>query len=229
MITVQECSKYYGHRPVLNKISFSVQPGSRTAVLGGNGAGKTTLLFILAALIRPSGGTVRVGGYSVTQYPHIVRKMTGLVAHQPGLYSDLTAYENLMLFSRMYGIQKPAGRVRDLLEQVGLARQNGLFVRHFSRGMLQRLSIAKAILHRPDILLLDEPLTGLDAGAQHALIDILESRNRNTTIFFTTHRFDFAKQHADRILVLKNLGIRADCSVKDITTLELDDWPVTGL
>ena len=224
MIKIQKCSKHYGHRPVLDKISFSVQPGSRTAVLGGNGAGKTTLLFILAALIRPSGGSVRMGGYSITQHPDIIRRMTGLVAHQPGLYSDLTARENLIFFSRLYDIQNAKHRVQQLLEQVGLARQKDLIVRHFSRGMLQRLAIAKAVLHRPAILLLDEPLTGLDAGARHTLIDILDTgRDREITVLFTTHHFDFARQQADRIILLKDRGIHMDCSAKDVTDFELED------
>lgn len=222
MITVDTCSKHYGHQTVLDAVSFTVSPGSRAAVLGGNGAGKTTLLYILAALTSPTSGAVLIDNHSVVQCPHVTRRLVGLLTHQPGLYSDLTARENLLFFSRLYGLKEPR-RSDELLEFVGLARHAQRRVREFSRGMLQRLAVAKAVLHRPAVLLLDEPLTGLDANARHILIDLLnQPQQRETTVLFTTHHIEFALKQAHRVLVLKDRTLKMDTPAGHLSAQELN-------
>ena len=222
MIILDTCSKCYGHRTVLDSVHLTIKAGSRVAVLGGNGAGKTTLLYLISALTRPTSGSVMLNGHSVADDPEITRRMVGLLAHQPGLYLDLTARENLIFYSRLYGLKHPVRRVDEMLELVGLMQHCERMVREFSRGMMQRLAIAKALLHRPLVLLLDEPLTGLDAGARRILIDLLhQPQLRQTTVLFTTHHIEFAIQEAERLLVLKSKQIIIDQPVHQVAVKEL--------
>jgi heme exporter protein A len=165
MIEVRQLVKTFGLKPVLRGMDFQAEPGEFVALVGPNGAGKTTFLRILATLSRPSMGVVRVAGYSLPGQAAAVRRRLGVVSHQPLIYGDLTAYENLYFYGKMYGTRELKPRIESVLELVGLlARQRDL-VRKFSRGMQQRLAIGRAILHNPQVLLFDEPHTGLDQDA----------------------------------------------------------------
>jgi heme exporter protein A len=173
MIEVRHLVKTFGVKPVLRGLDFNVDPGEFVALLGPNGAGKTTFLRILATLSRPKMGEVRVAGYSLPAQAAAVRQRLGVVSHQPLLYGDLNAEENLQFYARMYALVDFESRVKNVLKMVGLYRRRRDLVREFSRGMQQRLAIARAILHDPQILLFDEPHTGLDQDASAMLDGLL--------------------------------------------------------
>jgi len=173
MIQVRQLVKRFGPKVVLRSLNFSVASGEFVAILGPNGAGKTTFLRILASLSRPTLGQVVIAGYSLPDQAVSVRRRIGVVSHLPLLYGDLTAEENLRFYGRMYSIDRPGQRIGEVLEAVGLSGYRRELVRTFSRGMQQRLAIARAVLHDPEVLLLDEPHTGLDQDACAMLDDVL--------------------------------------------------------
>jgi heme exporter protein A len=203
MIETRSLAKTFGLKPVLRGVDLEIAPGECVAVLGPNGAGKTTLLRILATLTRPSFGQVRVGGFPLPASAAEVRRHLGVVLHHPLVYGDLTAEENLAFYSRIYGLRNRSQRVNAVLEQVGLAARRRDLVRTFSRGMQQRLAIGRAILHEPDVMLLDEPYTGLDAQASAVLDTILsDAVASGRLVLMTTHNVARGLTLADRILIL---------------------------
>ncbi len=165
MIEVKKLVKRFGLKTILRGLDFSVQPGEFVALLGPNGAGKTTFLRILATLSRPSLGQVQVAGYNIPNQAAEVRAKLGVVSHLPLLYPDLTAEENIRFYGRMYGIADMETRVTEVLQMVGLDNRRKDLVRTFSRGMQQRLAIGRAVVHDPEVMLFDEPYTGLDQDA----------------------------------------------------------------
>jgi heme ABC exporter ATP-binding subunit CcmA len=196
-------TKRYDLRPVLRGVSYSLRPGQVLALLGPNGAGKTTLLRILATLCKPSAGWARVGPYNVVADAAEARRLVGYVGHQPAVYADLTGLENLLFFARMYGVTEREDRARLLLERVGLRAHAHDRVRTYSRGQVQRLALARGLLHDPQVLLLDEPDTGLDEEALSLLSDLLEERRvRGLATLFTTHQLERGLTLADEALVL---------------------------
>ncbi len=211
MIQVRGLVKRFGYTVVLRGVSLDVPAGQTVVLLGPNGAGKTTLLRILATLIKPSAGHVSVGGHDLVRHPEAVRHLLGYVSHQPLLYPDLSARENLRFYARLYGMERPEPRIEEMLETVGLARRADDLVRTFSRGMVQRLTIARALLHNPPVLLLDEPDTGLDPQAAAMLARLLRSvAGEGRTILLTTHNLARGVDFADRVLVLAGGKIVAD-------------------
>ena len=212
MIQTVSLRKSFGLRPVLKGVDLDVAPGECLALMGPNGAGKTTLLRVLATLSKPSGGLVRVAGLPLPQAAGEVRWRLGVVAHHTLLYLDLTAEENLQFYARLYGLAEPGPRIAAVLEQVGLARRRRDLVRTFSRGMQQRLSIARAQLHDPEVLMFDEPYTGLDPQAADMLDDVLRSaRQAGRTVLLTTHDPVRALALADRVAILAR-GVIAFCA-----------------
>lgn len=200
-ITATGLERRFGSFRVLRGLDLSVPRASVLALFGPNGAGKTTLLRILAGLASPTRGRVTILGRPAPADAH-TRRRIGVVSHETFLYGDLTARENLAYYGRLYGIAD-AGRIEALLERVGLARAAERRVRAFSRGMAQRLALARATLHRPEILLLDEPFTGLDPQGAEVLSRMLhEERTRGATIVLTTHDFERGLAVADRACVL---------------------------
>lgn len=175
MITVKKLVKRFGLKTILRGMDFEVQPGEFVALLGPNGAGKTTFLRILATLSRPSLGDVNVAGYKLPHHAAQVRARLGVVSHLPLLYGDLTAEENLRFYAKMYNVSKHEARITEVLEMVGLENRRKDLVRTFSRGMQQRLAIGRAVIHDPDVMLFDEPYTGLDQDASSMLDDVLKS------------------------------------------------------
>ena len=184
--------KYFGDYPALRGASFDVPQGACVALIGRNGAGKTTLLRILARLSKPSKGEIRISG------------RIGYLGHGIGVYDDLSAFENLTLFARLEGVADPREAARSALEHVGLLRVKESLAREFSRGMRQRLAIARAFLHHPDLLLLDEPFTSLDDRAVAVLQQLLaDARSRGSTIIMSTHQIREAMELASDVALLE--------------------------
>jgi len=188
MIKISGLLKKYGAHAVLRGVDLHVEPGDFVTLVGPNGAGKTTLLRIVATLLRPTGGQVTIGGWQLPAHADKVRQHIGLVSHSALLYGDLTAAENLEFYTRLYQLDNREERVAAALKLVGLAARQRDPVRSFSRGMIQRLTIARATLHEPDVLLFDEPYTGLDQDATRLLDDLLRRQTEmGRTSFMITH------------------------------------------
>ena len=192
-LTIIGLKKTYGLKPILRGLDLNIQQGEHIAILGANGTGKTTLLRILAGLTKPSAGTITIEGFDIVKDAQMVRQRVGFVAHQPYLYEELTALENLLFFGKMYNVRDAQARAMTLLQRVGLEKRMRERVSTFSRGQVQRFASALALLHPTGLLLLDEPDTGLDQEGQ-TLIDALlqEHVGRGGTVVFTTHQLERA-------------------------------------
>ena len=217
MISVRKLVKRFGMKTVLRGLDFAVQPGEFVAILGPNGAGKTTFLRILASLSRPSLGEVSVAGYRLPDQAAAVRARLGVVSHLPLLYGDLTAEENLRFFGRMYGVSNIDERITEVLEMVGLVSHRRDLVRTFSRGMQQRLAIGRAVFHDPDVMLFDEPYTGLDQDASAMLDNVLRSvAAKGRTVVMTSHDLMRAEELATRFDILSRGVIVASATRKQL-------------
>jgi heme exporter protein A len=202
-IEIRNLTKSFGSHVALRDVDLAVAEGEFLTMVGPNGAGKTTLIRILATLSRPTSGEVWVDGWNLADGAAEVRQRIGFVSHQPLLYGDLTAEENLRFYSRMYNVPEPENRIEEVLEQVGLLARRRDSVRTFSRGMQQRLSIARAILHRPAVMLLDEPYTGLDQQAAAMLDEVMRAvGTASLTVLMTTHDLHRGLVMSDRVAVL---------------------------
>ncbi len=218
MIKVSGLVKNYGLNTALRGVDLQVTAGEFVALVGPNGAGKSTLLRIVATLLRPSEGEVSVGGWMFPQHTARVRRHIGLVSHQPLLYRDLTAAENLTFFARLYQLDQVEHRVEEALRKVGLFARQRDDVGGFSRGMVQRLTIARATLHEPEVLLLDEPYTGLDQDASQLLDSLLTHESENgRTILLITHDLSHGLELCDRIAILNRGRIVVDRESKQTT------------
>lgn len=215
MIRVQKLVKRFGPKTVLRGLDFEVQPGEFVAILGPNGAGKTTFLRILASLSRPSLGEVTVAGQRLPGQAAQVRARLGVLSHQPLLYGDLTAEENLQFYARMYGLADYEARLVEILDLTGLSARRRDLVRTFSRGMQQRLAIGRAVLHDPDVLLFDEPYTGLDQDASAMLDEVLRQvASQGRTVVMTSHDLARAENLATRFDILSR-GVIAASARRD--------------
>ena len=200
-LEIEDVWKYYGDFPALREIKLHVTPGSTVALLGRNGAGKTTLLRIVAGLSKPSQGDVRILGADVRLESS--RRRIGVLGHGISLYDELSATENLMLFARLYDLDNPRKRAHAWLERTGLERVRDGLVREFSRGMRQRLAVARAFLHEPELLLLDEPFTALDDRAIAVLQTLLsEAHSRGRTLIMSTHQLREALELATHVALI---------------------------
>ena len=200
-IELDELSRHFGERTALHKVSITVPAGATLAVLGRNGAGKSTLLRILATLLRPHSGTARLLGAELPRDGWKVRGLIGLLGHDPLLYRDLTGRENLAYHARLHRVE-PA-RVEEVLALVGMDRRADDAVRLLSRGMVQRLAVARAVLHSPSLLLLDEPRSNLDPSAME-LVEPLIGRGCGATRVLTSHDPEAALAEADVVLALRD-------------------------
>ena len=215
MITVKKLVKRFGLKAVLKGLDFEVQPGEFVALLGPNGAGKTTFLRVLASLSRPSLGSVQVAGYRLPDEAAAVRARLGVVSHLPLLYGDLTAEENLRFYGRMYNISSLELRITEVLEMVGLDNRRRDLVRTYSRGMQQRLAIGRAVLHDPDVVLFDEPYTGLDQDASSMLDEVLKTvAAKGRTVVMTSHDLARAEELGTRFDILSR-GVIAASAKRD--------------
>ena len=201
-LEIESVWKYYGDFPALRDIGFRVTPGSTVALLGRNGAGKTTLLRIVGGLAKPTKGSVRIFGQDVRQQAS--RRRVGVLGHGISLYDELSATENLMLFGRLYGLEEPRRKAHAWLERTGLERVRDGLVREFSRGMRQRLAVARAFLHEPELLLFDEPFTALDDRAIAVLQSLLaEAHAQGRTIIMSTHQLKEALELATHVALIR--------------------------
>jgi len=205
-LEIDGVTKYFGDFPALRDIQLSIEPGSALALLGRNGAGKTTLLRILAGLSRPSKGSVRILGKNVREEE--TRRRIGVLGHSIGIYDEFSAEENLMLFARMYGLANPRMKADEWLDRTGLAHVRDGLVREFSRGMRQRLAVARAFIHDPEVLLFDEPFTSLDDRAIAVLQDLLRgAREQGRTVIMSTHQLREALELSTHVALLKRGAI----------------------
>jgi heme exporter protein A len=203
LLDVRGLQRTFGRARILNGIDLTLQPGEVLAVAGPNGAGKTTLLRLLAGLMRPSAGEIRILGHRLTQAAAPVRRAIGLLSHQSLLYDDLTLRENLIFTARLYALQRPDVVAGAALEAAGLTDRANDLPRKLSRGLLQRAAIARTMLHQPSLLLLDEPFTALDATASERLRKDLQGRvSAGTALVIVTHHLEEAWQLATRVAVL---------------------------
>jgi len=204
MISARGLVHAYGDRRAVDRVDLDLGEGERIALAGANGAGKSTLLRILATLQRPQDGTLVLMGESMPDAAHTARAVIGYLAHDPLVYLDLTARQNLELYAELYGVPDARARILDLLEHVGLLARAEDTVRTFSRGMAQRLALARMMLHRPRLLLLDEPHASLDARGG-ALLDeeLAAATTDGRAAVIVTHDVERVARVADRLVVMR--------------------------
>ncbi|HUC18663.1 MAG TPA: ATP-binding cassette domain-containing protein [Acetobacteraceae bacterium] len=214
MIEVRGLVKMFGNFTAIDNISFAVPEGEIRAFLGPNGAGKTTTIKILTTVLTPSSGWIRVAGRDPVREPAEVRRAFGIVFQDPSLDDELTAYENMELHGALYGVPRAQLRERatTLLGFVGLAERRRDYVKTFSGGMRRRLEIARALLHKPRILFLDEPTIGLDPQTRSLIWEFVRglATEQSVTVFFTTHAMEEAERVADEITVIDHGRIIAE-------------------
>jgi heme exporter protein A len=204
IIEVKGLVKKFGFKTVLRKVDLSIQEGDFLALFGHNGAGKTTLIRVLCSLMKPTSGEIRIAGID----PHYDRETycntIGVISHRTFLYQNLSAFENLRFYGRMYDVSELKERIEALLDLVGLTKYRNDPVNTYSRGMQQRLSVARAIIHDPQILFLDEPYTGLDQhGAEDFKKLLKQFRNQGKTILMTSHNIDRGLELCNQSAILK--------------------------
>jgi ABC-2 type transport system ATP-binding protein len=211
-IQVENLTKYYGDLLAVDHIDFAVQAGEVFGFLGPNGAGKTTTQRMLTTLLQPSSGQIRIHGHDLARNAYPAKQLMGLVPEESNVYTELTAWDNLLFTARLYRMPRAAYRQRAcaLLEAFGLWEKRDVKADLFSKGMRRRLSIAMAIIHQPALLFLDEPTPGLDAQSAHAIRDLVRQMNaEGTTIFLTTHQIEEANQLCDRVAIIDHGRIAA--------------------
>ena len=186
-IKTKKLSKVFGNRRAVDNVSIEVPQGAFLSIFGPNGAGKTTLLRVLSTLSRATSGSATLMGVDLKEDPDKARDHIGLISHNSMLYPDLTAEQNLMIYARLYGVVDPEARVLELLEAVELKHRRLDVVRTFSRGMTQRLSIARALIHDPDVVFLDEPYSGLDPHAVEIFDDLIDQQREGRAFVMVSH------------------------------------------
>lgn len=201
-ITTSKLSKVFGNRKAVDNVTFDLPKGAFLSIFGPNGAGKTTLLRVLSTLSRATSGSATLMDIDIKEEPDKVRDHIGLISHNSMLYMDLTAEENLLFAARLYGVENPEERVLELLEAVELKHRRLDTVRTFSRGMTQRLSIARALIHDPDVVFLDEPYSGLDPHAVEIFDGLIEQVRENRTFVMVSHDLQKGFSMCSHALVL---------------------------
>ncbi len=202
-IIAEGVTKSFGNIQALRGIELKVKKGEFLTVFGPNGAGKTTLIKLLATLTKPTSGKVSIANHDIKKEPDKVRAQIGVISHDPYLYGNLSALENIRFFASLYGIPQARDKAIDVIKQVGLESRMHDLVRTFSRGMQQRLAVARAIVHEPKVLLLDEPYTGLDQHGGRIFGELLNwLKTENRTIVLTTHNLPEGLEISDRVLIL---------------------------
>lgn len=211
-IKVQNLTKYYGDFLAVDNINFEVQPGEVFGFLGPNGAGKTTTQRMLSTLLEPTTGSIIINGHDLARDSYPIKRRMGLVPEESNVYTELTAWDNLMFTAKLYRVARNEreGRARELLETVGLWDKRDVKAENFSKGMRRRLSIIMAIIHKPMLLFLDEPTPGLDAQSTRAIWGLIRQLNaEGTTVFLTTHQIEEANQLCDRVAIINHGQIAA--------------------
>ncbi len=211
-IEVENLTKYYGDLLAVDHVDFQVEQGEVFGFLGPNGAGKTTTQRMLTTLLEPTEGHILIDGHDLASEAYPAKRQMGLVPEESNVYTELTAWGNLMFTARLYRVprEERERRAQELLEDFGLWEKRDVKVEDFSKGMRRRLSIAMAIIHRPALLFLDEPTPGLDAQSARAIRRLIREMNaEGTTIFLTTHQIEEANQLCDRVAIINHGQIAA--------------------
>ena len=204
LIAVEKLDKTFGARWALRGVSLRVVPGEIVALVGPNGAGKTTLLRALSTLMRPTAGNILIGKIPLAQHPNAARAAIGFVGHQTFMYDDLTAAENLNFYARLYDLPNAPARVREVAKRVGIENRLNDITRTLSRGLQQRLTLARMLLHNPAVILLDEPYTGLDKVAADMLDAIMvDAKQEGRSVLFSTHDLERGLAICDRAIIMK--------------------------
>ena len=204
-VRISGLTKRFGFTSALNDIDFTLDQGELLAVFGPNGAGKSTLLRIFSTLMRPTSGRCTLLGYDPETDGESLRKAIGVLTHHPLLFDNLTAHENLKFYGQMYDVKHLNDRIEELLGDVGLMEHQNRLVETFSRGMQQRLAIARAVIHAPRLLLLDEPYTGLDQDGINFLRQTLKAfLDMGRTVIMTDHDFARGLEFSSRVAILNN-------------------------
>lgn len=218
ILTTSDLTKQFGSFRALTSTSLELVRGECLTVFGRNGAGKTTLLKIIATLIRSYTGNVRLFGQELKKLDDATRRRIGFVSHDSFLYEDLPVFDNLMFYARLYGVDKASERVRRVIKYMGLEAKSATPVRALSRGMKQRLALGRAFIHEPELLLLDEPFTGLDERAAELLDHrIAVFKERGGSLVMATHNAERGWRHADQVVVLDRGRVAYETSVLDTT------------
>ena len=204
MINVRTLSRYYGDFTAVDRISFTVNPGEVLGLVGPNGAGKTTTLRCLAGIIAPSAGTVEIAGYDIQQDPVPAKRALAFIPDEPHLFDHLTVEEHLRFVARLYGVADAEQRIAPLLEEFEIADKRKSLSTELSRGMKQKLAIACGLLHDPSVLVLDEPLTGLDPGGMRRMRETIASRARaGASVVLSSHLLTLVEELCTRLFVIR--------------------------
>ena len=230
MISVQNLSKRFGGLQAVDRISFEVAHGELFGFLGPNGAGKTTTISMISGLLRPDEGSVTIGEYDLWNSPRQAKRCIGLVPQEVALYEEFSARENLMFWGGLYDLSRAELKkaIDEILKRVGLAERAREPVSRFSGGMKRRLNLAAGLVHRPRVLLLDEPTVGIDPQARNAILEIIrEIARQGTTIVFTTHHLEEAEKLCDRIAIMDHGRILQTGSVRELAKVVGDRDVIT--
>jgi len=223
MVEVKGIGRSFGNIVALEGIDLRVKKGEFLTIIGPNGAGKTTLIKILSTLMKPSSGEGRIAGFDLREEEEALRKNIGMISHHTFLYENLTAHENLKFYGGLYEVENIEKEIKRVIGEVGLETRLYDTVRTFSRGMKQRLSIARSIIHDPSLLLLDEPYTGLDQWSERRFKNILRRfHQEGKTIIMTTHNLSSSLELGDRVIILSSGKILHEQEVREIDLEELE-------
>ena len=221
VISLAGVCKSFANRFVLEAISYQVTAGQGLCIFGANAVGKTTLLRITAGLLQPDAGVVEIRGFNGRRQAQETRAPIGVIFHKSMIYPQLTVIENLRFFARFYGVKNGEIRINNLLEQTGLTRYRYDNAGILSRGMVRRLTVARALIHKPAILLADEPFTGLDAEASELLVNILRNfKDQGGTIVMTTHNVNLSLQCCEQMAVLDERKLIFNAELSEINAAE---------
>ncbi|MGA8942805.1 MAG: heme ABC exporter ATP-binding protein CcmA [Thermoactinomyces sp.] len=226
MLELKNLTKFLGDKPILKNVTLTLEKGEVLAIIGPNGAGKSTLFKCIAGLLKPTGGQILFNGEKAGKNSAAVRKKIGFLGHRSSLYNALTPVENLMFYGKLHKVDDLERKVKVLLKETSMYMFKDMPVRSFSRGMMQRLAIARVLLPDPEILLLDEPYTGLDQDAISLLNRIIkEKKEAGTSILLISHDFEQVCRIADRIAILKKGKLAADINRDEIFNLQaMKQW-----
>lgn len=220
MIKLTNLTKVYGTLTAVNNISLEIPSGQVFGFLGPNGAGKTTTIKMMAGLLLPTAGNIEICGYDVVREPLSAKAVTGFIPDRPFIYDKLTAVEFLFFVARLYGVSDGRRRIDQQLELFGLEDWSNELIENFSHGMKQRLVMAAALLHEPKVLIVDEPMVGLDPRGARLVKNIFKDLSKKgVTVFMSTHTLEIVEQMCDRVAIINKGAIIADGSVDDLARL----------
>ncbi len=228
VIQLNNVTKAFKDRVVIKDLSFSISKGEIVGLLGPNGSGKTTTVRLVNGVLAPNSGSIQVFGQAPMDESGDVRARTGVLTESAGLYGEMTAEQNLMFFAKIYGVGEPEGHIRELLSRFGLNEHRNRKVETFSTGMKKRLGIAKALVHRPEVLFLDEPTTGLDPEASRDLIGYIRELNEqdNVTILLATHLLRQVQDLCHRFLFLHEGQLIESGTMRELTDRYMENFRV---